>query len=575
MRKHLLALAAAAGLVLATPATAHAFCGFYVGGGDAKLYNNATVVVLMRDGTRTVLSMQNNYQGPPENFALVIPVPVILAEKDVKTLPKSIFGRVDQLAAPRLVEYWEQDPCNPGYGYGSGMGRASAKPSAKLDKEDADSGPELGVKIEAQFVVGEYEVVILSAEEATGLDTWLRRNDYKIPDGAADVLRPYVTAGMKFFVAKVDVKKVKFDAKGQAMLSPLRFHYDSDTFNLPVRLGLLNSGGVQDLLIHIVARQRYEVANYPTVPIPTNIEVKKEVKDQFGEFYVALLDAVLATNPGAVITEYAWQASNCDPCPVDPLSARELRTLGTDVLPRFRHRDRDDWSLPEEFVLTRLHARYAKDTLGEDLIFKVAKPIVGGREGEGPGKNERGAKRSDMNNFQARYIVRHRWYKKVTCDSPERGIWGGPPDGRMPRGPVAARDLAFAARGGEMSLYVAEKFPALKTATVVASDPNATPAIPPVDPNAAPIDPSAQPADPAVPADPNAAPVDPNAAAKASEAASAPAAVPAPLVAPPATPATPVSSASPPVAGCGCVANDFPSLALLLAPLLVRRRRIR
>ena len=39
---------------------ADAFCGFYVAGGDAKLYNNATVVVMMRDGTRTVLSMQNN-----------------------------------------------------------------------------------------------------------------------------------------------------------------------------------------------------------------------------------------------------------------------------------------------------------------------------------------------------------------------------------------------------------------------------------------------------------------------------------------------------------------------------------
>ena len=45
---------------LVVPRAADAFCGFYVAGGDAKLYNNATVVVMMRDGTRTVLSMQNN-----------------------------------------------------------------------------------------------------------------------------------------------------------------------------------------------------------------------------------------------------------------------------------------------------------------------------------------------------------------------------------------------------------------------------------------------------------------------------------------------------------------------------------
>ena len=56
-------------LLLLLPSSAWAFCGFYVAGAGAKLYNNATLVVMMRDGTKTVLSMQNNYQGPPERFA--------------------------------------------------------------------------------------------------------------------------------------------------------------------------------------------------------------------------------------------------------------------------------------------------------------------------------------------------------------------------------------------------------------------------------------------------------------------------------------------------------------------------
>src|SRR6188768_1824596 len=92
--------------VLMATAQADAFCGFYVSGADAKLFNNATQVVLMRDGTRTVLSMQNNYQGPPSGFAMVVPVPVVLQKENVKTLPREIFRKVDQLAAPRLVEYW-------------------------------------------------------------------------------------------------------------------------------------------------------------------------------------------------------------------------------------------------------------------------------------------------------------------------------------------------------------------------------------------------------------------------------------------------------------------------------------
>jgi hypothetical protein len=64
--------------------------------------------------------------------------------------------------------------------------------------------------------------------------------------------------------------------KGMAQLSPLRFHYDAEQFNLPVRLGMINSAGAQDLIVHILAaNQRYEVANYPNVTIPTNINVSR------------------------------------------------------------------------------------------------------------------------------------------------------------------------------------------------------------------------------------------------------------------------------------------------------------
>src|SRR5262247_1213159 len=102
----LAAMIAAIGVV-AMPTAAHAFCGFYINGAGGEMFNNATQVVLMRQGTRTVLSMQNNYQGPPQDFAMVIPVPVVLKETDVKTLTKEVFAKVDAMGAPRLVEYWE------------------------------------------------------------------------------------------------------------------------------------------------------------------------------------------------------------------------------------------------------------------------------------------------------------------------------------------------------------------------------------------------------------------------------------------------------------------------------------
>jgi hypothetical protein len=425
---------------LAAPSTAHAFCGFYVGGGGAELFNNATQVVLMRQGTRTVLSMANNYQGPPTDFAMVVPVPVVLQEADVKTLDKDIFAKVDQMGAPRLVEYWEQDPCAPEY-YPYDAIPAPMMESAGAVKQMSPVEDDLGVKIEAKFTVGEYQILILSATDSSGLDTWLRREKYNIPKGAEPLLRPYVEGGSKFFVAKVDPKKVKF-VDGMAQLSPLRFHYDSEEFSLPIRLGLANSNGTQDLIVNILApEQRYELANYGNVTIPTNLDVKPETKGQFGAFYAALFDRTIEKNPGAVITEYAWDASTCDPCPGPQLDGNDFYTLGADVL------GGDYWG----FVLTRLHARYGKSDMKEDLVFKAAGPIVGGREfvvDEATRKLEERSRPDSMNNFQARYAIRHEWTGPITCEKPIRGRWGGPPGDQLAEGDaIAATDLAFAPRG--------------------------------------------------------------------------------------------------------------------------------
>lgn len=420
--------------VLAAAMPARAFCGFYVSGADAKLFNDATMVVLMRDGTRTALSMQNEYQGPPKDFALVIPVPVVLQEENVKTLPREVFQRVDTAAAPRLVEYWEQDPCPP-------PRMPDLNPMKyKMEAASAPMSASGGVKVEAEFAVGEYEVVILSAEDSMGLDTWLRDQSYNIPEGAEEVLRPYVQNDMKFFAAKVDPQKVTFE-EGRARLSPLRFHYDDDAFSLPVRLGLLNSQGTQDVIVHILAQERYEAANFPNVTIPTNLDVAESARDQFGAFYSDLFSRTVEQNPGAVITEYAWQASSCDPCPAPSLNDAELKLLGADVMPSMK--DLDDWRLASEFVLTRLHARYGKD-LSEDLVFKAAEPIAGGREWRGPDKKlEHGSRPFSSNMFQGRYAIRHPWKGPITCLDPKRGRWGGPPDGGG-RKISAARDAAFA-----------------------------------------------------------------------------------------------------------------------------------
>jgi hypothetical protein len=501
-------------IAVLSPALSHAFCGFYVAGGGAELFNNATQVVLMREGTRTVLSMQNSYQGPPENFAMVVPVPVVLQKENVKTLGKDVFARVDQLSAPRLVEYWEQDPC-----YVERYEKMRAErlvPMALSSAKGAGPRSALGVTVEAQFTVGEYEIVILSAKDALGLETWLKLEKYNIPAGAEPLFRPYIQQGMKFFVARVDVKKVNFK-DGQAQLSPLRFHYDSERFELPVRLGLINAKDEQDLIVSVLARnQRYEVANYPNVTIPTNIDLAPSAKAEFPYFYVSLFDRTLKANPRAVVTEYAWQATSCDPCPTAPLSEADMATLGLDVLPKTR---RDEWNPAGSFVLTRLHARYDKSSLGEDLVFRAAPPIVGGREFLAGGKAlEQGSRPDGHNNFQARYAIRYPWRGAVACANPVFGRWGGPPQGAVASPTSATRDTTFVQRDPtRVEKLVESPVPELKVkglkgyagealrVRAAASPGGARDA-----PAAAPIAPaSTPPAVPAVPATPSSRPVAP------------------------------------------------------------------
>jgi hypothetical protein len=444
----------AAGLGGAGPALG--FCGFFVAGSDAKLTNHASQVVLLREDRRTVMTMSNTYQGPPENFAMVVPVPVVLQKEDVKTLAPDVFDHIDALSAPRLVEYWEQDPCRPPVlelaRRGGGGGPLIPSPSGPSPKDD------YGVKVEARFAVGEYEIVILSAKDSGGLERWLVDNRYKIPQGAAEALAPYVRDQMKFFVAKVNIQKVKRNEQGIVVLSPLRVAFEAEELRLPVRLGLLNAAEKQDLIVYVLhPESRFEVANYPNVFIPTNLEVVDEVRKSFSAFYAELFDATIEKmNRRAVVTEYAWQTTSCDPCPTPPLLPSDLATLGAGGdAPGSAAQPSRRRPAPGGFyggfapwVLTRLHARYDRATLSEDLIFRKVKPVVGGRSNWDGTSLDAGAKPADggTNNFQGRYIIRHYWTGPVKCKDPRYGVWGGPPNGENPR-PEAARGLAMAPRG--------------------------------------------------------------------------------------------------------------------------------
>ncbi|MEM1160598.1 MAG: DUF2330 domain-containing protein [Pseudomonadota bacterium] len=324
MRAFLKAAVFAAALAL--PATANAFCGFYVAKGDADLFNEASKVVMVRDGDRTVITMANDFQGEVRDFAMVIPAPTVLKREQIHVTENGIIDHLDAYTAPRLVEYFDENPCRRlrmERTLGATMSMVEDVPASAPVEEER-----LGVTIEAEYTVGEYDILILSAEESDGLSTWLTQNGYRIPDGAGPVLGSYINQGMKFFVARVNLKE--HASSGNAFLRPLQIAFESKKFMLPIRLGTVNSKGKQDLLLWTLTRTgRVETANYRTLRMPTGQSIPTYVKDDFGPAYKAIYgNAVERAGGSGVLMEYAWDMGWCDPCAADPLSNKQLRELG-------------------------------------------------------------------------------------------------------------------------------------------------------------------------------------------------------------------------------------------------------
>ncbi len=370
------------GYLLAISGTAQAFCGFYVAKADTTLFNSASKVAMARHDNKTVITMANDYQGTPQEFAIVIPVPEVLKRDQIHVTEPAILDHLDAYTAPRLVEYFDRDPCRPPMVLYSSRAVQEAAPRAPAGAAEKS----LGVTIEAAYTVGEYDILILSAQESAGLETWLLQNDYRIPDGASPVLGSYLQQGMKFFVAKVNLKAHR--DRGATYLRPLQVAFESSAFMLPIRLGMINASGPQELFIFTLTRAgRVETANYPVVRMPSNLEIPLYVKTEFGDFYRAMFDhQVRLDQMRSVFLEYAWDMGWCDPCAADPLSVAELRELGVFwqqpiAGTRVKRQARD-------VFVTRLHLRYTATTFPHDLAFRET---------------------DDRENFQGRYILRHPW----------------------------------------------------------------------------------------------------------------------------------------------------------------------
>ena len=400
MKKKLLII----GALIAIAPMLFSFCGFYVSKADGTLKNKTSQVILVRDGNKSVITMYNDFKGDTKDFAMVVPVPVVLRKDDIKVVDQAIFQKLNDYSAPRLVEYWDENPCGRDKMEDALSGRAAGVALNEVVITSAFSRKS-SVKIEAQYIVGEYDILILSAKESNGLKTWLNENGYKIPANAEEVLDPYIKSNLKFFVVKVNEKEKK--KLNNNFLRPIQISFNSPKFMLPIRLGKANADGDQDLIIYAFTRKgRIESTNYRNVDIASNKNIPLFVQKNFGAFYGNLFTTQWAKEDKSVaFLEYAWNVTpinqmKCDPCVGNPPTEQDLVQSGVWWLGKKDWNDYNDLDNEEidngstNVHFTRLHFRYNRKSFAQDLMFQVT---------------------PNTQNYQARYIITHPATGDFTC----------------------------------------------------------------------------------------------------------------------------------------------------------------
>ncbi len=374
----------------------HAFCGFYVAKADADLFNESSQVIITRYDDQTVITMANDFQGEVEDFAMVVPVPVVLKEKDIRVAEQHIFDILDAYSGPRLAEYYDPSPCRDYREWSKSAGETATESIKEVVEEEMAEDEDLGVTIEAKYTVGEYDILILSAEQSDGLEKWLLQNEYKIPANAQEVLQPYIKDEMKFFVVKVNLKEQK--KGGFNNLRPLQMSFQSERFGLPIRLGMANAKDYQDLIVYAITKKgRVETTNYRTAKIPTDRDIPVFVQEDFGNFYKSVYEkAWERESKKAVMLEYAWDLSStnfvkCDPCVIDPPTYADLKEAGVHWV---ENRATSAADYTGDVFFTRLHVRYNRENYPQDLKFQ-----------ETPNRER----------FQGRYVMRHPYKHRLDC----------------------------------------------------------------------------------------------------------------------------------------------------------------
>ena len=313
------AFASALALAALLPVQRAAACGgFFCSTQPVLQAGEEVVYALQADGT-VVMSVRIDYSGDDEDFAWIVPVPVVpelgvgtdalFDALDAPTRPTFTTNRLTRgtcRSSPICVERSSCDSVGGGCG-GSTPGPTFSGPlgprpvfdAGAASSPDASAPDASTVEVYSETTVGAYETVVLGASTGAEVVRWLREHDYQIPAGSEPLLETYAAQGQKFVA-------LRLAPQGNLIrrTHPLTLRMNTAEACLPIRLTAIATTPDMPITAYFLSESRVTPVNYSSA----DIDLTEPLLYGFGgaqAYRTRVAEAVDALGGRAFLTEYA------------------------------------------------------------------------------------------------------------------------------------------------------------------------------------------------------------------------------------------------------------------------------
>ena len=323
-------------LAVTLPSAALACGGFFCDGNQPVLQRGERILFIP-DGAVTTTIVEIQYQGQPEDFSWLLPVPASVTASDIGTAHASLFDQLEGSTAPVFFTGSPGGATSSPVLFQCG---GSSGGGGDDDDDDIDSAEVSEAVLVGQADVGPYDVSVLDASSASVLQDWLDDNGYVTPANLDGAVQPYVSAGMRFVALRLEPTRF------EGVIEPISFTAPTGPA-IPLVLTSVAATTNMDVVAYVLSDEQYAPAGFQRIDFPwSQVEMIEELG--MTDYTLRLEEAVEGLGGRAFVTEFAGpsdsQAGQIDAETADLLAQRPYLTRMRTLI------DPDDMTFDPSFV---------------------------------------------------------------------------------------------------------------------------------------------------------------------------------------------------------------------------------